>query len=132
MKKDELDINYIDISLHGNSIVDNILTNPLELFIQEIEMSINIMPNEVWGMNAWLDLRRYIFNKYVTVTQIRNEITTFINKNCFHASYFNWKVSVDPIKNPNGGSDLIYINFTVSAPNQSGDIEEYLQKFLIG
>lgn len=123
---------YIDIYLHGTSISDNILTNELELFLQEIEMAIQIMPNEVWGINDYLDLKRYILNKYVTITQIRNEITSYINKNCFHAGNFNYKISVETIKNPNGGSDLVYILFTITANDQNGNLQEYLAKFLIG
>ena len=126
------DIKYIDISLHGNDIHTNVLTSELELFMQEIELSIKILPNEVWGMQNHLDLKRYIFNQYVTITQIRNDITNFINKNCYHASLFTYKISVETIKNPNGGSDLVYIAFTITVPDGSGISQDYLAKFLIG
>lgn len=126
------DIRYIDISLHGTDIHTNILTSELELFLQEIELSIKILPHEVWGMENHLDLKRYIFNQYVTITQIRNEITNFINKHCYHASLFTYKISVETIKNPNGGSDLIYIVFTIVAADITRISQDYLAKFLIG
>lgn len=125
------DIDYIDLYLHGNTIDDNILTQPLELFFQEIEISIETQQNEVWGIKDSINLSRYLFNKYVTLTQIKNEITTYLNKNCQHACYFPYTISAETLKNKNG-SDLIYIIVTVTAEDEDGNEIAYKQKFLIG
>lgn len=125
------DIDYIDLYLHGSSIDDNILTEPLELFFQEIEISLETQQNEVWGIKDAINLSRYLFNKYVTLTQIKNEITTYLNNNCQHACYFPFEISAETIKNSNG-SDLIYIVVSVKALDESGEEITYKQKFLIG
>lgn len=122
---------YLDLYLHGTSMNDNILSKPLELFFQEIELAIQIGPNEIWGMSDAINLSRYLFNQFVTVTQIRNEITNYVVKNCQHASSFPYIISVETLKN-NNGSDLIYIAFKVSALDQNGNPQDYMQKFLLG
>jgi len=125
------DIDYIDLYLHGSTIDDNILTQPLELFFQEIELSLETQQNEVWGIKDAINLSRYLFNKYITLTQIRNEITIYFNKNCQHACYFPYEISAETLKNENG-SDLIYIVVTVKAEDENGEVIPYKQKFLIG
>jgi len=124
-------INYVDIYLHGNTIQDNILTQPLELFIQEIELVMEIGPNEIWGISDSINLGRYLFNQYVTITQIRNEITSYVSKNCQHASEFSYTISVETIKNSDN-KDLIYIVFSINAQDQDGINQTYKQKFLLG
>ena len=126
----QVNYEYIDLFLHGQSIHENILTNPLELFFQEIELAIKIAPNEIWGISESINISRYVFNKYVTITQIKNEITTYINRNCQHSSEFNFDVSVEMIKD--NYKDLIYIVVKILAENESNKIEEFLQKFLLG
>lgn len=121
--------NNVDLFLHGSSINDSMLTNPLNLFLQEIELSLKILPNEVWGINEALNISRYVYNKYVTVNQIKNEILTYVNKNCEHASFFNYEVNVLIINE--SGKDLIYIEFKIFVETNEG-ITEQLQKFLLG
>jgi len=121
---------YLDLFLHGETIHENILTNPLELFFQEIELAIKIAPNEIWGIVDAINISRYVFNKYVTITQIKNEITTYINRNCQHSSDYNFDVSVETIKA--GYKDLVYIVVKVLAQNEKNEIQEFLQKFLLG
>ncbi len=122
---------YVDLYLHGTGIHENILWHPLELFLQEIELAMQIAPNEIWGIKDSVNLSRYVFNKYVTITQIRNEITNYVSKNCQHASYFQYTISVEMLKNSNG-TDLIYIVFSVDALNQDNMNQTYIQKFLLG
>jgi len=124
-------IEYVDIYLHGNSISDNILIQKLELFVQEIELAVQIGPNEIWGINESINLNRFLFNQYVTVTQIRNEISNFIAKNCYHASDFTYNISVETLKN-SGTNDLIYIVCSVNAEDQNGNPQTYPLKFLLG
>ena len=121
---------YLDLFLHGETIHENILTNPLELFFQEIELAIKIAPNEIWGIVDAINISRYVFNKYVTITQIKNEITTYINRNCQHSSDYNFDVSVETIEA--GYKDLVYIVVKVLAQNEKNEIQEFLQKFLLG
>ena len=121
---------YIDLYLHGTSMNDNILKQPLELFFQEIELGMQIGPNEIWGVSEAVNLNKYLFNRFVTITQIRNEITSYVSKNCPHASLFQYSISVETIKN--NSKDLIYIVFNVNATDQDGINQTYQQKFLLG
>ena len=125
------EIEYIDINLHGTNINDNILDDKLSLFFQEIEIALTSAPNEIWGIKDSINLARYIFNKYVTITQIKNEITSYISKHCQHAVYFPYKISVELIKN-NNHKDMVYIVMNVVALDINGKPQDYAQKFLIG
>lgn len=120
--------NYIDINLSGSNIHDSILTEPLELFFQEIEVAVKILPNEIWGVKDSLNLSKYLFNKYTTLSQVKNDISFFINKHCSQAQYFNYEISISNLKNSASGSDLLYIVFTITL-SESDKIQ---QKFLIG
>ena len=124
------EINYIDLYLHGTNINNSILTEELELFFQEIEIALQTGPNEIWGIGEAINLNRYLFNKYVTITQIKNEISTYVSNNCQHSTSFNYTISVETINE--GNKDIIYILFTVDAKNADGENQQYLQKFLIG
>jgi hypothetical protein len=128
---EDTDIEYVDLYLHGTSIDENILTQSLELYFQEIELAIQIGKNEVWGVSSSIDLKRYLFNHYVTLTQIKNEISTYLSLYCEHYKYFPTSITAETIKNSNG-SDLIYIVVTVSATDENGVKQDYKQKFLIG
>ena len=123
-----MDGGYIDLNLHEGEISDNIIDSPLHLFIQEVELAIQTGPNEIWGIKDSINLNRYLFNKYVTITQIRNEILTFIGKHCQHASMFQYNLSVQTIKTETN-KDLIYIEFKVDMGENSDD---FIQKFLLG
>jgi len=126
---------YIDIYIHegkSDDPDDNIISDELSLFFQEVEMAISIAPNEIWGVKDGINLSRYLFNKYVTVTQIKNEITEFITKNCQHAGLFQYKISTETLKDGNN-NDMIYIVMNVVAIDPTtGNPENYRQKFLIG
>jgi len=124
-------IEYVDLYLHGITKNDSILTEELELFFQEIELSVQMAPNEIWGISESINLSRYLFNQYVTITQIKNEISSYISNNCQHASSFDYNISVENLKN-NDSKDLIYIVFNVDANDQNGHSQQYMQKFLIG
>lgn len=124
-------MDYIDIYLYGNSQENNIITDKLSLFFQEVEMAVKIAPNEIWGIKDNISLIRYLFNKYVTITQIKNELTTFITKYCTHAPDFQYKISVETIKD-NNQKDMLYIVLSVVALDALGQPQPYQQKFLIG
>lgn len=127
------EIEYIDLNLASDDTnsEDNVLTQPLELFFQEIEIAVQTGPGEIWGIKESINLHRYLFNRYVTITQIRNEISSFIGKNCQHATVFPHTVSVETIK-ATDTKELIYITVKVNTLNQYGESEDFLQKFLLG
>lgn len=126
-----MDNSFVDINLFGTDINQNIVSNELVLFFQEIYIAVNILPNEIYGIKDSIKLSRYLFNKYVTITQIKNDISTYINKHCSHAKYFDYKISVENIQAENK-KDLIYVVFKVYAKDQYGEAQEYIQKFLLG
>ncbi len=121
---------YIDINFMGSSKDDNILSDPLELFMQEIFLAVQMGPNTIWGINESINLNRYVFNKHVTLTQIRNEMLSYFGRNCAHAAMFNYSLSVELINHNN--KDLIYITIKVLVPDITGEQQEYIQKFLLG
>ncbi len=125
------EIEYIDLYLHSNKIENSILTEKLELFFQEIELAVQTGPNEIWGISESINLSRYLFNQYITITQIKNELSNYISKNCQHATDFTYNISVETLKGEDS-KDLIYILFNVDAKDQNGNNQEYQQKFLIG
>ena len=88
---------FLDINLNGTEREDTVLTNPLELFMQEIELAVKLAPNEIWGVSEAVNIARYVYSKFVSTTQVRNEITSFITRHCQHASSFNFVVTVEPI-----------------------------------
>jgi hypothetical protein len=125
-------MDYIDLNLHEDSDINsNIISNQLHLFFQEIELAIQIRPNEIFGVKESINLSRYLFNRYVSITQIRNEIINFINKHCQHATLFKFTASVETIKG-SLKNDMLYIVVKVFDVDQFGEEREFFQKFLLG
>lgn len=123
------DIDYIDLNIeYSENLENNIISDELHLFFQEIELALQILPEEIWGIKDALNITRYVLNRYVTITQIKNEIITYLSKHCLHAKKFQYNLSVETINN--NGKDLLYIVLTVT-DNKNSD-KTYLQKFLIG
>lgn len=121
---------YIDFNLYYNGedkSNDGIITNPIHLFIQEIELALKIGPGEIWGCKYSIELSKYLFNQFVTTTQIQREVTNFISVNCEHASVFNYEITTEILQVEN--KDLIYIvaNIYDNDTNQT-----FLQKYLLG
>lgn len=121
---------YIDLNLHAGEpeqILDNLITNPLQLFFQEIELAVKINLDEIWGINSSINLKKYLFNRYITINQIKEEITTFISRNCQHASEFVHTCDVEFLKIDN--KDLVYILVKVYDTENNS---EFINKFLVG
>jgi hypothetical protein len=132
MKEDQ---NYksedpIDISFLPNKNELSILTSPIEIFLQEIFLAVQSGSEAIWGIPDSLNIYRYLFNKHVTLSTIKGEITNYVQKHCSQAHNFNWNVSAEFINVE--GNDLIYINFKIMVPNVIGGMEEILQKFVLG
>lgn len=121
--------NFIDLNLYfdSESIENNLITNPLHLFFQEIELAIKIGPGQIWGVKNNIDLNKYLFNQYITINQIKSEITNFIDINCEQAKHHQHDIEVQILNVDN--KDLIYIVVSVYSENEN---KEFIQKFLLG
>lgn len=125
----EQESGYVDLNLYEDA--EPVIDNPLHLFLQEVELALKIAPGSIWGCKDSISLSRYVFNQYVTINQIRQEISSFIQQHCKHSSMFNWIIDVEVIKVD--GHDLIYIALEVETLNQrTGEMDKYLQKFVLG
>lgn len=121
---------YFDLNLNSIDKIDSILTDPLELFFQEVRLALAIAPNEIWGVKDGINLKRYLFNQYVTVTQIKNEVYNFISTQCQHASDFSYELSVSFLTHEN--KDLIYILMNVYTLDSEGISQTFKEKFILG
>lgn len=119
---------YLDINLHFHDSTDTIITSKIELLIQEIELAIKIGPEELWGVKYSLNTERYIFNQYITLNQIKNELSTFIALNCEHAQYFkiDYAIKVTNVES----KDLIYMLIEVKELTEKAETVKL--EFLIG
>lgn len=110
--------NYIDLLLNDFGGEDNktykeynMLTNPLELFMQELELAIKMNPTDVYNNPSSIDLMTYIFNRYITKQRVISDITNYVVGNCEHAKYFNWDLDIDTIVI--NGHRILHIQFTI-------------------
>ena len=124
-------INYIDLSLHNDSIQtrnDNIIDNTVELFMQELELAVKMLPSDVWGIKDFLNINRYVFSQYITLTQVINDISNYVQNNCAHAAEHQWQVNAEFVEVEN--RDFLHILFTIYLNGEKQ--EEYKVKFLFG
>lgn len=124
---------FIDLYLHSDTPENkemNILDTDLELFLQEIEISIKMFPGEVWGIYESININRYVFNQYITATQIVNEIQTYIGNNCVHANKFSWYVNAEFVSIEN--KKLLYITVSIDKSSETDLNEKVFAKFLLG
>jgi hypothetical protein len=121
----------IDINLYfdNENIENNIITNPLHLFIQEIELALKIAPMELWGFRYSLDIVKYVFNQYITLNKIEEEISSFITNFCEHAKYFPFNIMAELIEVEN--VTILYIKSEITNVT-STDKEKITQKFILG
>lgn len=102
-----------------------LIENNLQMFMQELELTIKIMPYELFGLRDSVNTNKYIFNKYISQNRIKQELTSFIVKNCANAIYFDWSIQVRFVKVES--KDLLYILFSLDT---DGNI--ITNKFIIG
>lgn len=113
--EEQIDDGLVDINISfkpSNSIEKPLLTNNLELFLQEIYLAVRIAPGEIWGVFEAIDLNQYVFNRYITTNFINSEITKFISNNCSQSDNFNYQIDSE-IKLDDYNNELIMINCTV-------------------
>lgn len=118
----------VDINLRfgENENEDNVLIfDDFELFMQEIELGIKIIEGSIWNKPHGLDINSYVFNKYISTFAMRNEIKSFITRECEHADKFSWDVDVKIIRERD--EEFILITMTV----HKGPEDIRTNKFLI-
>lgn len=116
----------MDINIFGDIDATPVITDPLELFFQEIALGVKIGPGEIWGIYDSIDLQKYLFNQYTTINKIKNEVQSFIADNCPHASLFQFETDAKLLTVD--GKELIYIVVKV----YTDDGAEFLNKFMLG
>lgn len=119
VKKDDFDVIDLNIAFEEELYDKNVLTNHLELFLQEIYIALMTAPNEIWGVNDSLNLNKYTFNKYITPQFINDEITEFIIKHCSQSSNFIWRVN-SSIEVDSNEREFIFIEMIINTEN--GDV----------
>lgn len=116
----------MDINLYydENNPENNVIENPLHLFFQEIELAIKTAPQQQFGFRYSIDLQKYVFNKYLSLNNIADEISLFISQNCESASLFQYEITAEVLELE--GNSFLYILAKV----YQGD--DYLtQKFVL-
>lgn len=121
----------MDINLYfdPNNPENNIISNPTHIFLQEIELAIKTAPGELWGFRYNLDITKYVFNQYITLNQVEEEISTFIMRFCSSASLFPFTVIAELLNIE--GKNILYIKATITNI-ESSDNEQITQKFILG
>lgn len=121
----------MDLNLYFDPLnpENNIIINPVHLFLQEIELAIKTAPGELWGFRYNLDISKYVFNQYVTLTTVEEEISSFIMKFCEHATLFPFMILAEFINIE--GTNILYIKATITNIDSSEN-EQITQKFILG
>ena len=99
----------------------------MQLFFQEVAIAVQSAPGEIWGQKTAIDLKQYLWNKYVTLNQIKNEISSYIQNNCQHSNVFQYDLDAKFLNVD--GKELVYIEMGVSV---NGNSTDFVQKFLLG
>lgn len=101
-----------DILFDAEEIRDYAVTDDeLLLFMQEIEIAVLSDSESMWGNGGGLNLRRYVYNRFVNTAHIRSEVEEHIRTNCPHANMFNFDIAASFITIEQ--SDVLYIKATV-------------------
>lgn len=123
----EKQFDYVDLNLAFDDESINVITNKLELFLQEIYLALMIAPMEIWGIKDSIDLNQYLFSKYITESFIGKELQSYISKHCAHSSEFTYDVIAE-IAPDNHGNDMVLISMTI----YNADGSKILKRFVLG
>src|SRR5690606_24834772 len=119
-----MDINlYFDPDNPDN----NIITNEFHLFLQEIEIAIKTGAEEMWGYRYSIDLKKYIFNQYITLPDVENEISTFIGNFTNYSHMFQYSVNAELVEIDK--NVVLYIKTTITDPDNN---QKLTHKFILG
>ena len=127
-------LDFVDLYLHGDTPLTknfNVLYNPIEMFMQEIEIAIKMAPGEVWGIFSAIDITQYVFSQYITAAQVKQEVSSYIIENCVSASKYPWDIEVVMIENKDSNK-LLHIIVTVNVVDSKGASEEFKSTFVLG
>lgn len=105
----------MDINLNygePNNTKPLILTDPVDLFFQEVELAIKVFRTEVWNRPDGIDIQQYVLNKFVSTYQMKIEISTFIERECANAGNFVWELNVYISE-----QNIIVINLQINLEN---------------
>jgi hypothetical protein len=110
----------------------SIIDDDVVQFFQEVELAIKMSKNDVYGTKNYLDLNRYVFSRAIPTLQIRNDIMSYICKECPTSGNVQWELDVKFLSEMNNlittsNGNGIYINLMVSANGN-----QYVQDYLIG
>lgn len=125
----------IDLFLHHDVETDAkqfaILEDNFNLFMQEIEISLKLIPNDCWGLYDVIDLNRYVFNQLITLNEVKLEIESYIKYNCWHAKYFHYTVT--PYFEEVENKELLRIEFRIQDVSTTENEERIrYMNFLLG
>ena len=91
-----------------------IITDELDLLLQELDILFNTDENEVLGNSQMgLGLERYLGKYTINNFQLRTLIINKIQENCFMAEKFNVDVEVNFV-NGRDASDILFVDVIVS------------------
>jgi hypothetical protein len=120
---------YLDINFFPDD--NSIITDPLKLFLQEIFLSIQCGVDGVWGLGESINIQRYLFNQHISLTQIQNDISNYIIKNCSHSGNFSWSCIAETLRDEESNKEIIYITFKILVNDENGKPTEVIEKFLL-
>lgn len=87
------------------------IRNPLELFLQEVDILFSTEKMSVLGKRDFgLSLEHMLWSTTFNSPYIESVIRQSIEENCYMASEFSWKVTVDLIKGSNRDIGVIDIH----------------------
>lgn len=114
----------IDFNLNHNPDsnmfgTDAIISEPILLFIQEIEIAIKLAPYDLWCKFNTPNIQRYVFNRFISTNKIKNGISAYIANECSQATNFVYEVEAYFLFNENKKSDILYIQVRIFDTNYS-------------
>ncbi len=119
----------MDINLYfdNDNADNNVISNEFHLFLQEIEIAIKTSAEEMWGYRYSIDLKKYVFNQYVTLEQVENDISSFIGNFCNYAHMFQYDIKAELVEVEN--QIIMFIKASITDPENN---QKLTHKFLLG
>lgn len=122
----EGDTEIFDFNLYYSENQNENEIRGLQLFMQEIELLVK-MNSGIWGNTYYMDLEKFVFNKYISPEHIRQDIVSAVSKHCSQSLVYSFKVEIQLLQLEDN-KDMLYISFTVFDTDSD---RSFLQKFTI-